>query len=100
VKRQVIAQGHIHERAFAAKVTTNAGRIHVDLFFGHAPDSRQLLSQHKGAFVVGPHLGAAVVVDMHHTGVRLNVALVHQLRTEGMFKDPVRHTEAFGNVTL
>jgi hypothetical protein len=96
----MIAQGHIHERAFAAKVAPNAGGIHVDPFFGHAPDGRQLLSQHKGAFVVSPHLDAAMVVDVHHTGVRLNVALVHQLRPESMLKDAVRCAEARGNVTL
>jgi len=100
VQRQVIAQGHIHERAFAAKVAPNAGGIHVDLFCGQAPHGRQLLSQHKGAFVVGPHLRPAVVVDVYHTGVRLNVALVHQLRPEGMLKDAVRRAKTLGNVTL
>ena len=40
------------------------------------------------------------VVDVHHTGVRLNVALVHQLRVEGMLKDPVSGAKTLGNVAL
>jgi hypothetical protein len=45
-------------------------------------------------------MAAAMVVNMHHTVVRFNVALVHQLRVEGMLKDVVRRAKTFGNVAL
>ncbi len=100
VERQVITHRHIHERPLAAKIATNAGRIHPNLLLGHVPYGSQLIPQHERTFVVGPHLRPAIVVDMHHTGVRLHVALVHQLRVEGVLKDQVCRPKALFEVTL
>ena len=93
VQRQVVAEGHVHERTLAAEVAADAARVQHDALLVHSPHCGQLLAQGVGVLVVNPdlHKGPfdtlrASGLGADDAGVGFDVGLVHQLGVEGVLE--------------
>ena len=94
-KRKLIRRRHIHEIAFAAEIAANVTGMDEKLLHGNAERGRQLVAQRKGHFAASPNFCAAGWVGVDHTGVRLDVSLVHHGGVKNIFNDAISAAKAF-----
>ena len=86
---QVVGERQIHQRALAAEVAADGRQVDPDLLLRELERERQQLLEPVRHLVRRPHLDAAVLVDRHDAGVRLEIALVRELRAEGVLEDAI-----------
>src|SRR5215813_9717450 len=87
--RQFKAQGDVHGRALAAKVSAHSRSMKNKVLNGNPERSAQLLTQPVGRLVTRPHFDGTVGLHRDRARVRLQVAMVLGLRPKGMLKDSV-----------
>src|SRR5918999_4052440 len=83
--RKQVSQGHIHGRGLPAEISANPTWVYQDPIFRYPESTRQLSPQGVGDLVVRPDLDTSSVIHVHHTSVRLHIALVHPSGGKGVF---------------
>jgi hypothetical protein len=91
--RQVIGEGKVHQRALPAEVTADRGQVDADPLLGELERVGEQLLEAEGHLVRRPHLDPPVAVDRHDARVGLDIAVMRQLRPEGVLENAVRLAE-------
>ena len=87
--REVIGERQIHQRALAAEIAADGSQVDANPRGRKRERVRQQLLEAERHLVRRPHLDPIVLVDRHDARVGLEIAMVRELRPEGVLEDVV-----------